>query len=146
MGNPATKTTQAGSPPINVVGANDRIVVGIVGLGFSGQTTWLGSSRTLRRARSLSAQHAMCSKCGEEIGRLEWSGRLRGLPQRHAAGEDGVGGDDAADALRYLVATRARTVSQRKLRGVWGCTSDAPRQWHTASNKTLSWDQAACVG
>jgi len=34
------------------------------------------------------------------------------------ADEDGVGGDDAADALRYLVATRARTVSQRKLRGV----------------------------
>ena len=32
--------------------------------------------------------------------------------------EDGVGGDDAADALRYLVSTRARTVSQRKLRGV----------------------------
>ncbi len=34
------------------------------------------------------------------------------------ADEDGVGGDDAADALRYLVATKARTVSQRKLRGV----------------------------
>ena len=32
--------------------------------------------------------------------------------------EDGVGGDDAADALRYLVATKARTVSQRKLRGL----------------------------
>ena len=31
--------------------------------------------------------------------------------------EDGVGGDDAADCLRYLVATRARTVTQRKLRG-----------------------------
>jgi hypothetical protein len=32
--------------------------------------------------------------------------------------EDGVGGDDAADCLRYLVATKARTVTQRKLRGV----------------------------
>lgn len=32
--------------------------------------------------------------------------------------EDGVGGDDAGDALRYLVATRARTISQRKLSGV----------------------------
>jgi hypothetical protein len=32
--------------------------------------------------------------------------------------EDGVGGDDAADALRYLVATKSRTVTQRKLRGV----------------------------
>jgi hypothetical protein len=34
------------------------------------------------------------------------------------ADEDGLGGDDAADALRYLVATRARAVSERKLRGV----------------------------
>ena len=34
------------------------------------------------------------------------------------ADEDGVGGDDAAEALRYLVATKARTISQRKLRGV----------------------------
>jgi hypothetical protein len=32
--------------------------------------------------------------------------------------EDGVGGDDAADCLRYLVATKGRTVAQRKLRGV----------------------------
>jgi hypothetical protein len=34
------------------------------------------------------------------------------------ADEDGVGGDDAADALRHLVATKARTVAKRKLRGV----------------------------
>jgi hypothetical protein len=34
------------------------------------------------------------------------------------ADEDGVGGDDAADAMRYLVATKARTVVQRKLAGV----------------------------
>jgi hypothetical protein len=34
------------------------------------------------------------------------------------ADEDGVGGDDAADALRYLVATRERKVMQRKLRGL----------------------------
>lgn len=33
------------------------------------------------------------------------------------ADEDGIGGDDPADALRYLVATKARTVTQRKLRG-----------------------------
>jgi hypothetical protein len=33
--------------------------------------------------------------------------------------EDGVGGDDAADCLRYLVATKARTVEQRKLTGLW---------------------------
>jgi hypothetical protein len=34
------------------------------------------------------------------------------------ADEDGVGGDDAADAMRYLIATKARTVTQRKLAGV----------------------------
>jgi hypothetical protein len=34
------------------------------------------------------------------------------------ADEEGVGGDDAADCLRYLVATKARTVTARKLSGV----------------------------
>jgi hypothetical protein len=32
--------------------------------------------------------------------------------------EDGIGGDDAADVLRYMVATKSRTISQRKLRGL----------------------------
>lgn len=34
------------------------------------------------------------------------------------ADEDGVGGDDAADALRYLVATKTREIVVRKLRGL----------------------------
>ncbi|MBI5385075.1 MAG: hypothetical protein HZA90_10355 [Verrucomicrobia bacterium] len=34
------------------------------------------------------------------------------------ADEDGIGGDDAADALRYLVATKPRVLSVRKLRGL----------------------------
>ncbi len=34
------------------------------------------------------------------------------------ADEDGVGGDDAADTLRYLLATKTRAVEQRKLSGV----------------------------
>ena len=34
------------------------------------------------------------------------------------ADKDGVGGDDAADCLRYLVATKSRAVTQRKLRGL----------------------------
>ncbi len=34
------------------------------------------------------------------------------------ADEDGNGGDDAADALRYLVATKPREVVVRKLRGL----------------------------
>ncbi|MGZ5528869.1 MAG: hypothetical protein ACXWJB_09385, partial [Limisphaerales bacterium] len=34
------------------------------------------------------------------------------------ADEDGVGGDDAADALRYMVATKPRVIYQRRLRGL----------------------------
>ncbi|MFO1513212.1 MAG: hypothetical protein U1F83_09925 [Verrucomicrobiota bacterium] len=34
------------------------------------------------------------------------------------ADEEGVGGDDAADCLRYLVATKSRSVVTRKLRGM----------------------------
>jgi hypothetical protein len=34
------------------------------------------------------------------------------------ADEDGVGGDDAADCLRYLVAAKPREVRARKLRGL----------------------------
>ncbi len=34
------------------------------------------------------------------------------------ADDEGVGGDDAADALRYLVATKSREVKARKLAGV----------------------------
>jgi hypothetical protein len=34
------------------------------------------------------------------------------------AGEEGVGGNDAADCLRYLVATKARSGVTRKLSGV----------------------------
>ena len=34
------------------------------------------------------------------------------------ADEDGNGGDDAADALRYLVATKPREIAVRKLRGL----------------------------
>src|SRR6266404_3473134 len=60
----------------------------------------------------------------------EWCARLiECLPSLHHdpnrpedvlkvdADEDGVGGDDAADCLRYLVATKERKVTQRKLRG-----------------------------
>jgi hypothetical protein len=34
------------------------------------------------------------------------------------ADEDGVGGDNAADCLRYSAATNPRVVTQRKLRGL----------------------------
>jgi len=34
------------------------------------------------------------------------------------ADEDGVGGDDAADCLRYLVATKPREIRVGRVRGV----------------------------
>jgi hypothetical protein len=34
------------------------------------------------------------------------------------ADKDGVDGDHAADALRYLVATKTRTIEVRKLKGL----------------------------
>jgi len=40
----------------------------------------------------------------------------RGENPEGDADEEGVGGDDAADALRYLVATKSRTIVERKLR------------------------------
>jgi hypothetical protein len=47
-----------------------------------------------------------------------------------------VGGDDAADCLRYLVPTKARAVTQRKLRGLWRLSSIAsPRPAHGVSLK-----------
>jgi hypothetical protein len=32
--------------------------------------------------------------------------------------DDGIGGDDAADAARYLIATKPRTIKVRKFRGL----------------------------
>jgi hypothetical protein len=34
------------------------------------------------------------------------------------ADEDGIGGNDTADCLRYLVATKSRAATKRKLRGL----------------------------
>jgi len=50
------------------------------------------------------------------------------------ADEDGVGGDDAADCLRYLVATKSRTVTQRKLRGLRLRTGLSHAEGETSSN------------
>ena len=41
-----------------------------------------------------------------------------GGPEKLEARLNDMGGDDSADALRYLVATKSRTVTQRKLRGL----------------------------
>ncbi len=61
--------------------------------------------------------HERCARLIECLPSLQHDpnrSRVRGMD----ADEDGVGGDGAADCLRYLVATKARIVAQRKLRGL----------------------------
>ena len=62
--------------------------------------------------------HRRCGRLVETLPSLQHDPNRPEDVLKVDADEDGVGGDDAADALRYLVATRARTVAQRKLRGL----------------------------
>ena len=62
--------------------------------------------------------HRRCGRLVETLPSLQHDPNRPEDVLKVDADEEGVGGDDAADALRYLVATRARTVAQRKLRGL----------------------------
>lgn len=62
--------------------------------------------------------HARCARLVECLPSLQHDPNRPEDVLKVDADEEGIGGDDAADALRYLVATKARTVSQRKLRGL----------------------------
>lgn len=62
--------------------------------------------------------HGRCARLVESLPGLQHDPNRPEDVMKVDADDDGVGGDDAADALRYLVATKTRTVSQRKLRGV----------------------------
>ena len=62
--------------------------------------------------------HKRCARLIETLPSLQHD---RNRPEdvlKVDADEDGVGGDDAADAFRYLVATKTRSVVQRKLKGL----------------------------
>ena len=61
--------------------------------------------------------HQRCQRLIETIPALQHDPNRPEDVLKVDADEDGVGGDDAADALRYLVATRPRTITVRKLRG-----------------------------
>ena len=61
--------------------------------------------------------HKRCGRLIETLPALQHDPNRPEDVLKVDADEDGIGGDDAADALRYLVATKARTVTQRKLRG-----------------------------
>jgi hypothetical protein len=61
--------------------------------------------------------HKRCGRLLETLPALQHDPNRPEDVLKIDADEDGIGGDDAADSLRYLVATKSRAVTQRKLRG-----------------------------
>ena len=62
--------------------------------------------------------HARCARLIECLPSLQHDPNRPEDVLKTDADEEGIGGDDAGDALRYLCATKARSISQRKLRGL----------------------------
>jgi phage terminase large subunit len=62
--------------------------------------------------------HQRCGRLIETLPALQHDPNRPEDVLKVDADEDGVGGDDCADCLRYLVATKSRTISERKLRGL----------------------------
>jgi hypothetical protein len=62
--------------------------------------------------------HQRCKRLVETIPALQHDPNRPEDILKVDADENGVGGDDAADCLRYLVATKSRVLMQRKLRGL----------------------------
>ena len=62
--------------------------------------------------------HERCARLVETLPTLQHDPNRPEDVLKVDADEDGIGGDDAADALRYLVATKSRSISEKKLRGV----------------------------
>jgi len=62
--------------------------------------------------------HRRCGRLAETLPRMQHDPNRPEDVLTVDADEDGIGGDDAADALRYLIATKSRTITQRKLRGL----------------------------
>jgi hypothetical protein len=62
--------------------------------------------------------HSRCKRLIETLPALQHDPNRPEDVLKVDTDEDGIGGDDAADALRYLVATKSRAVTQRKLRGL----------------------------
>ena len=61
--------------------------------------------------------HSRCKRLVETLPVLQHDPNRPEDVLKVDADEDGIGGDDAADALRYMVASRPRMVVERKLRG-----------------------------
>jgi phage terminase large subunit len=62
--------------------------------------------------------HKRCGRLIETLPSLQHDPNRPEDVLKVDADDDGIGGDDAADALRYLVATKSRAIAQRKLRGL----------------------------
>jgi hypothetical protein len=62
--------------------------------------------------------HKRCGRLLETLPALQHDPNRPEDVLKVDADEDGIGGDDCADALRYLVATKSRSITQRKLRGL----------------------------
>ncbi len=62
--------------------------------------------------------HKRCGRLIETLPTLQHDPNRPEDVLKIDADEDGIGGDDCADALRYLVATKSRAIVQRKLRGL----------------------------
>ena len=62
--------------------------------------------------------HERCARLAECLPSLQHDPNRPEDVLKVDADEDGVGGDDTADCLRYLVATKERKVTQRKSRGL----------------------------
>jgi phage terminase large subunit len=62
--------------------------------------------------------HKRCGRLIETLPALQHDPNRPEDVLKVDADEDGAGGDDAADCLRYLVATKSRTLTVRKLRGL----------------------------
>ena len=92
--------------------------------GQHGPGEWLGGGSckgwVMRRMgiRPTLFIHTRCGRLIETLPALQHDPNRPEDVLKVDADEDGVGGDDAADCLRYLVATKSRTIAQRKLRGL----------------------------
>ena len=62
--------------------------------------------------------HRRCARLAETLPSLQHDPNRPEDVLKVDADEDGVGGDDAADALRYLLATKPREVCFKRLRGL----------------------------
>jgi len=62
--------------------------------------------------------HQRCGRLIETLPALQHDPNRPEDVLKVDADEEGVGGDDCADCLRYLVATKSRAVAQRKLTGL----------------------------